>query len=88
MGENIVALWVYVDDIFIASNKTVPIEDLKKYFSSHFKLKDLGELKYFLGLEIAKSKHGISSLSQRKYTLSCWNTMVIWEQNQVVHLWR
>ena len=34
-----------------------------------FKLKILGSLKYFLGIEIAKSSKGISD-SQRKYTLS------------------
>ena len=34
-----------------------------------FKLKVLGSLKYYLGLEIAKSSKGIS-LSQRMYTLS------------------
>ena len=31
-------------------------------------MKELGELKYFLGIEIAQSKHGIF-LSQRKYVL-------------------
>lgn len=34
-----------------------------------FEVKDLGALKYFLGMEIARNKKGIS-VSQRKYTLN------------------
>ena len=46
---------VYVDDILIASNNVQAVEKLKTSLDQHFKLKDLRGLKYFLGLEIARS---------------------------------
>ena len=54
-GESFLALLVYVDDIVIADNDYRTIEKLKTFLDNQFKLKDLGQLKYFLGLEVAKS---------------------------------
>ena len=44
------------------------MEDLKTVLSSHFHMKDLGAVNYFLGLEIDRSNAGIF-MSQRKYVL-------------------
>jgi hypothetical protein len=54
------ALLVYVDDIVIASNDLKAISNLTSYLNSAFQLKYLGPLKFFLGLEIARSSKGIS----------------------------
>ncbi|KAG7583985.1 Retrotransposon Copia-like N-terminal [Arabidopsis suecica] len=68
-GNDYIALLVYVDDIVIAGNNDATIEVLKNDLAKAFKLRDLGPLKYFLGLEIARTKEGIS-VCQRKYTLN------------------
>ncbi|GAU32977.1 hypothetical protein TSUD_358440 [Trifolium subterraneum] len=62
------ALLVYVDDIVLAGNSTQEIHSVKKFLDEQFKIKDLGQLRFFLGLEIARSDSGIF-LNQRKYTL-------------------
>jgi hypothetical protein len=66
--SSFMALLVYVDDIILASNDTQSITDFTVFLNTHFKLKDLGPLKFFLGLEIARSTTGIS-LCQRKFAL-------------------
>lgn len=42
------------------------INSLKQFLSQKFHMKDLGQVRYFLGLEIDKSPNGIF-LSQKKY---------------------
>ena len=64
----IILLVVYVDDIVITGIDMTGISLLKSFLHSQFHSKDLGMLKYFLGVEVMRSKHGIF-LSQRKYVL-------------------
>ena len=57
-----------MDDIFITRSDSTGISSLKSFLHDQFHRKDLGMLRYFLGVEVMRSKHGIF-LSQRKYTL-------------------
>ena len=54
-----VYLIVYVDDIVITGNDATKIVQLKEHLFSHFQTKDLGYLKYFLGIEVAQSGDGV-----------------------------
>ncbi|GJZ34781.1 ribonuclease H-like domain-containing protein [Tanacetum coccineum] len=64
----VVALLVYVDDIIITGNSLVKIEKFKQFLKSKFMIKDLGKLKYFLGIGVLEIPGGVC-LNQRKYCL-------------------
>ena len=63
-----ILLVVYVDDIVINGSDIAGISSLKSFLHGQFHTEDLGMLKYFLGIEVMRSKHGIF-LSKRKYVL-------------------
>uniref|UniRef100_A0A803P5Z5 CCHC-type domain-containing protein n=1 Tax=Cannabis sativa TaxID=3483 RepID=A0A803P5Z5_CANSA len=62
------AVLVYVDDITVASNNSDAIAHFKTYLHDKFKLKDIGTIRFFLGLEIGRTNKGIF-VSQRPFTL-------------------
>jgi histone deacetylase 1/2 len=57
---------IYVDDIIVASSSKAATDALLKDLSKEFALKDLGDLHYFLGIEVQKANNGLV-LSQAKY---------------------
>lgn len=63
----ITVLIVYVDDIVLTGNHEKEITHVKALLSKEFEMKDHGNLRYFLGMEVARSA-GIA-ISQRKYVL-------------------
>ncbi|XP_016649734.1 PREDICTED: uncharacterized mitochondrial protein AtMg00810-like [Prunus mume] len=69
MAGEVTLLIIYVDDMIVTGDDTVEIEELQKRLASEFKMKDLGSLKYFLGVEVTRSKHGLF-LSQSKYVMN------------------
>ena len=57
--SKIAILIVYVDDIIVIGNDIEEIRNLKRHLTSNFDIKSLGQLTYFLGIEVAYSKSGI-----------------------------
>nr|GFC51251.1 putative reverse transcriptase, RNA-dependent DNA polymerase [Tanacetum cinerariifolium] len=52
-------LIIYVDDMVITGNDEEEMERLKEGLFIEFEMKDLGNLKYFLGIEVQRSPKGI-----------------------------
>ena len=67
-GEEYIYLLLYVDDMLIASKSRFAIDILKKDLFSEFEMKDLGEVKKALGMEITRDRRSAKvSLTQKGY---------------------
>ncbi|KAM1411401.1 hypothetical protein COP1_024098 [Malus domestica] len=66
IGSAVVVLLLYVDDIIITGSSITVIQQVIRSLTSEFDLKDLGELHYFLGIQITRTYFGLF-LSQSKY---------------------
>ncbi|GJT45233.1 putative RNA-directed DNA polymerase [Tanacetum coccineum] len=64
----VIILLVYVDDIVVTGNNQSEINKFKDFLKTKFLIKDLGVLRYFLGIEVLESG-GNMYLTQRKYCL-------------------
>jgi hypothetical protein len=60
---------IYVDDLIISGNNSEAISRLKATLQHWFPIKDLGRLKYFLGIEMVASRKGLF-LNEHKYVLN------------------
>nr|GFA51950.1 putative ribonuclease H-like domain-containing protein [Tanacetum cinerariifolium] len=57
--NRVTCLIIYVDDMVITGNDEEEIKRLKEGLFTEFEIKDLGNLKYFLGIEVLRSPEGI-----------------------------
>lgn len=67
-GSDITYVLIYVDDIIVTGNNSVFISTLLAQLQTKFAIKDLGNLHYFLGIEVLKDSNGLF-LTQHKYAL-------------------
>nr|GFC46157.1 retrovirus-related Pol polyprotein from transposon TNT 1-94 [Tanacetum cinerariifolium] len=67
-GEDILLVQTYVDDIIFGSTNPKYTKHFDKLMQSRFEMSLMGEMKFFLGLQIHQSPRGIF-INQAKYTL-------------------
>ena len=68
IGDRVIYLVLYVDDMLLVGNDKEIIQDLKTQLSSKFDMKDLGAANYILGMEIKRDRSKRKLwLNQRKY---------------------
>lgn len=65
-GNHVLIAQIYVDDIIYGSTSKTLIDEFLNLMSGEFEMNNLGELSYFLGLQIQQQKDNIL-LSQEKY---------------------
>ncbi|KAM1755844.1 hypothetical protein ACFX12_008126 [Malus domestica] len=68
IDSGIVILLLYVDDIIITGNAAAAMQQVISALTNEFDIKDLGDLHFFLGIQISRKTHGLC-LSQSKYIL-------------------
>ncbi|KAG8504080.1 hypothetical protein CXB51_002404 [Gossypium anomalum] len=67
MPTSILYVLVYVDDIIVTGNLSDSIDVFVQQLHREFSLKDMGDLHYFLGIEVTRTSAGSLHLCQRKY---------------------
>jgi histone deacetylase 1/2 len=64
-GGHTIFVLVYVDDIIVASSSSEEVHALLGDLKLEFALKDLGDLHYFLGIEVKRGKDGLLMTQER-----------------------
>nr|GEU80860.1 putative ribonuclease H-like domain-containing protein [Tanacetum cinerariifolium] len=67
-GDHVTCLIIYVDEMIITENDESEIKKLKEGLCAEFEMKELGNLRYFLRIEVMRSPQGIF-ICQKKYIL-------------------
>jgi histone deacetylase 1/2 len=73
-GDTVLYVLAYVDDIIVTGSSTAAIQDLLCDLHDSFALKDLGDLHYFLGIEVQASADGLT-ISQTSYIHDCFSVL-------------
>nr|AAC67200.1 putative retroelement pol polyprotein [Arabidopsis thaliana] len=65
-NNNLILLLLYVDDMVITGNSSQTLSSLLAALNKEFRMTDMGQLHYFLGIQVQRNQHGLF-MSQQKY---------------------
>jgi len=86
IGKDLLMLQIYVDDIIFGSTNQEFCEEFGNMMANEFQMSMIGELSYFLGLQIKQLKNDIF-VSQGKYIKDMLKKLVWIMQNQLALQW-
>ena len=66
-GNNVTMMLVWADDTIVAASNDGALQSIKKTLKDRFKVKDLGQLSWYLGIEFTFNPDGSVNMNQRKY---------------------
>lgn len=83
-GNDIIIVGLYVDDLIFTSNNVTLIANFnfKLSMKEEFDMTDLGEMKYFLGVEVVQPQEGIF-ITQKRYAEELLRKFNLQESNPV-----
>lgn len=80
--DELIIVCLYVDDIIYTSSSNELLDEFKRKMIKEFDMSDLGDLHYFLGLEIQQGHNGIF-VSQKKYATDLVKRFGMWKCKSV-----
>ena len=81
-GQDMIFVTLYVDDLILASSADKMLQETKHALSSRFEMTDMGQLKYFLGIEIEQNiKSRTLTMRQTKFACDIQNKFKYGEQD-------
>ena len=81
-GQDMIFVALYVDDLILASSADKMLQETKHALSSRFEMTDMGQLKYFFGIEIEQNiKSGTLTMRQTKFACDIQNKFKYGEQD-------
>ena len=82
VGEKLLMVSLYVDDLIFVGNDDVMCEEFKQSMKQEFEMTNLGRMSFFLGVEVHQSMKGIH-LCLKKYAKEVLERFRMWNCNPV-----